>query len=68
MQVFPLRTPIKIVLALSKRDGESEMVLKATKKAPISNTLDTNGNPLRLRNIEFLLFLENMPEVLLSFQ
>ena len=66
VQMLPPGTPMKMGLALSERDGESEMVFKATKKAVISITLDTNGGPLPMRNVEFLFFIENIPEVLFS--
>lgn len=66
VQVTPLGTPIKMGLSVSEMEGERDTIFKETKKAGIFITLDTNCGPLLLRNVEFLVFFENIPEVLLS--
>lgn len=66
VQVLPLGEPIVVSLALGSRPEESEVRYQAAKKARISVTMDTAVGPLRLRNVEFLVFEESMSEVLLS--
>lgn len=64
VQVLPLRTPITASLALTS--DEDEVVFSSKKKARISTTLDLPIGPMRLRNVEFLVFEQYMDEVILS--
>ena len=62
--IIPLEKPITMDLAA---DGQTEpLKLTADRKARITTTLTTAEGPLRMRNIEYLVFKEQMPEVLLS--
>ena len=48
-------------------EGRNESFkLIADRKARINTTLINEEGPLRLKNVEYLLFKENMPEFLLS--
>lgn len=61
VSVLPLPEPVRMGLAM-----ESQEVFEAKRKARISTTIQTLAGPLRFRNLEFLVFNEDMPEVLLS--
>ena len=61
-----LSPPISMGLAISKSETGSEVTVKADRKVRLDTTLDTPAGPLRLRNVEYLVFKESMPEVLLS--
>ena len=62
---LPLIKPLPISLAITGDDKEP-LTFYARKKARLSLTLNTHVGPLRLRNVEFLVFNEKLPEVLLS--
>lgn len=66
VQVLPLSVPVTVRLALASRPGENEIIYTSKKKARISTTLDLPVGPMRLRNVEYLVFEEEMSEVLLS--
>ena len=61
---LPLSDPIMMQLAVQGSD--QTLCATATKMARVSVTLHLPEGPLRLRNVEFMVFKENMPEVLLS--
>ena len=61
----PLDQPVTVDLAMSSKDA-SPNSFTASKAARISVTLHTSAGPLRLRNVEFLVFDSHLPQVLLS--
>lgn len=64
--ILQLREPVQATLAMKKDSEQDNAIFTATKKARITLTVDTPGGPLRLRNVEFLVFPHKMDEVLLS--
>jgi len=65
--VLPLPSPIKMGLALQSIGEEgNEVLYTAKRKACVSITINLPQGPLRLRNVQFLVFDAPMPEVLLS--
>jgi len=67
VQVLPLSSPIWMGVAVDPtKDDDSPVRYAAHKKARISITIDTPSGPLKLRNVQFLVFNEHMSEVLLS--
>ena len=66
VQSLLLSTPIRVELALNASDPEKTQEYRADRKVRISTTIDTASGPLRFRNVEYLVFKESMPEVLLS--
>jgi len=65
VSVLPLDTPISMAVALNGNDTE-QLKFQSKRKARISTTLNLPTGPLRLRNVEYLVFEEDMDEVLLS--
>lgn len=63
VKVISLSEPIRMSLGMQ---SEEEYFVLGHKKARISLTLKTLEGSLRLRNVEFLVFDEQMDEVLLS--
>lgn len=59
-----LQTPVEVHLAFS--DPENPQVYLSRKKARLSITLNLPIGPFRLRNVEFQVFKEEMPQVILS--
>ena len=59
-----LETPTEVQLALC--DPENPQVYISRKKARLSITLDLPIGPFRLRNVEFHVFKEELPQVILS--
>ena len=66
VQVLPLREPLGMHLAMGNSEREVMPTVFAQQKARLSLTLETTHGPLRLRNVEWLVFDEPMPEILLS--
>lgn len=66
VQVLPLALPVIVSLALGASHGQEEVRYEAKKKARISTTLALPVGPLRLRNVEYLVFEQHMPEILLA--
>ncbi len=64
VKMLPLRTPIDIELAM--REGGQPKTFSAKQKVRLSTTLSLPTGNLRLCNVEYLVFEEYMPEVLLS--
>ena len=62
-----LNVPVTATLAF-KNDGSNDTpkVFSSNKKVRLTVTLETPAGPLRLRNVEFVVFKEQMSEVLLS--
>ena len=66
VQTLPLQEPLHAHLAMEDDESTHDRCFTSTKKVRLSVTLDTPAGPLRLRNVEFLVFPYNMREVLLS--
>jgi len=66
VQLLTLERPISMELALNPTKTEEVREYSTNRKARISTTLETSSGPLRFRNVEYLVFKEHMPEVLLS--
>lgn len=66
VQILLLSTPVKICLALGAREGDPEVFYEAKKEARISITIQLTVGPLRLRNVELLVFEEAIDDLLLS--
>ena len=67
LKFFPLDPPVEVSLALEAEETEGiALVFKAAREFLIHTTVDTLSGPFLLRNIEYLVFSENMPHVLLS--
>ena len=63
---LPLKEPVFVGLALDTQNSNEQSSFKVEQKARVSTTIETLAGPLRFRNVEFLVFEEPMPEVLLS--
>ena len=66
VQTLPLSEPVQAKLAMEDSESSEESVFSSSKKVRLSLTLDTPAGPLRLRNVEFVVFPYKMSEVLLS--
>ena len=66
VQVLPLKNPIPMRLAMGSSSDDDSRTVVAKSKARISTTLHLPSGPLRLRNLEYLVFDEPMDEVILS--
>jgi hypothetical protein len=64
--VLPLQEPVRVELALTGSDKSDSPVYTTYIKARISTTLLKTAGDFRLRNVEYLVFEERMPEVLMS--
>ena len=62
--VLPLSTPVVLDLAVSSETDAYKVAAK--RKARLSLTLQLPEGPMRLRNVEFLVLDQDMPDVLLS--
>jgi len=61
-----LQLPEPIVMDLAIEGCDEKLQATATKKARLSLTLQLPEGPMRMRNVEFIVFREKMPEVLMS--
>ncbi len=69
VNILPLQKPIEMRLAAEAAGSivnKSFNHIFASRKARITTTIETSNDPLRLRNVECLVFKEEMTEVLLS--
>ena len=66
VKTLTLREPIRMSLALGANAEEDSQVYCSNTKVRVSVTLNTPEGPLRLRNLEFLVFKEFMPEILIA--
>ena len=64
--VLPLRTQISMSLAMGDRSNPDARFVVAKSKARISTIFQVPTGPLRLRNLEYLVFDEPMDEVILA--
>ena len=64
--LLPLKTPVRMQLLMESKHSDISTCVVAHQKARISTTLRTAAEPLRLKNVEYLVFEEHMDEVLLS--
>jgi len=62
--ILHLAEPIVMDLAIEGSDDKLQAT--ANKKARLSLTLELPEGPMRMRNVEFIVFQERMPEVLMS--
>jgi len=61
-----LQLPEPIFMDLAIEGCDEKLQATATKKARLSLTLQLPEGPMRMRNVEFIVFREKMPEVLMS--
>ena len=64
VSIMELKNPISMELAAS--DDGNTFTITSKQKARISTTLQLPEGPFNLRNVEYLVFDEHMPDVLLS--
>lgn len=62
--LLQLNKPVRMELAVSGRIDPP--IIVSNKKARVTTTLYEPEGPLKLRNVEYVVFKEKMPEVLLS--
>ena len=66
VQVLPLKDPIPMKLASDDGTEAKPRAFYAKVRARVSTTIQLASGPLRLRNLEYLVFDEHMSEVILA--
>lgn len=66
VQILPLSQQIRMSLDLEKKDLDETITYSADQKAGFSTTLNTPQGPLRIKNVEYIVFKEPMQKVLPS--
>ena len=67
IQTLVLTEPVEVDLAMQEEGpATSPQMFSSSKKVRLTTTIDTLSGPLRLRNVEYLVFPHAMKEVLLS--